>query len=416
MANNTTFSTPLIATQVSVLDFFVPGSSSILAAIELVLGTNSYIRPLMLCMFLAFLGRRVFRFVWDVAETYFVSTVHVQYGSEVYDMVNLWATSQPFARRARSSMARVGWKSPSYSDFEEDRHRGRRRKKLLYYLPWNGTFYFSYNEHLFWFRSREKENDGYLQQVVTVSCFGSPTVLRQLFDDCRDGYLKLTNNKTAVFEYLRHGNWQRTSLKSIRPISTVVMDEEDKEGLLRDIESFLDPGALTWHANRGIPYRRGYLLYGPPGTGKSSLCLSLAGHFGLDMYILNLSGTHGVPLDQALIRAGRVDRKLELPNADEDAAFRLFCMVFKGAKGDIPDPKRKAEDDDDTVENYGRQFVRKIPDGEFSPAEIQSYLVEHRGSARMALGKVQEWMDRTRTERAKMARANAPTAASPSTM
>lgn len=197
-------------------------------------------------------------------------------------------------------MARVGWKSPSYSDFEEDRHRGRRRKKLLYYLPWNGTFYFSYNEHLFWFRSREKENDGYLQQVVTVSCFGSPTVLRQLFDDCRDGYLKLTNNKTAVFEYLRHGNWQRTSLKSIRPISTVVMDEEDKEGLLRDIESFLDPGALTWHANRGIPYRRGYLLYGPPGTGKSSLCLSLAGHFGLDVYILNLSDTHGVPLGSLL--------------------------------------------------------------------------------------------------------------------
>lgn len=111
-----------------------------------------------------------------------------------------------------------------------------------------------------------------------------------------------------------------------------------------------------------------------------------------------------------------MDRKLELPNADEDAAFRLFCMVFKGAKGDIPDPKRKADDDDETVENYGRQFVRKIPDGEFSPAEIQSYLVEHRGSARMALGKIQEWMDRTRTERAKMARANAPTAASPSTM
>ncbi|KAH6628770.1 BCS1 N terminal-domain-containing protein, partial [Chaetomium tenue] len=281
MANNTTtLPAPLIPAQASVLDFFVPGSTSILAAVELVLGTNSYIRPLMLCMFLAFLGRRVFRYVRGVAETYFVSTVHVQYGSEVYDMVSLWTSSQPFAHRARSSMARVGWRRPSYSQLENDRRQNETRKKLLYYLPWNGTFYFSYNKHLFWFCS--KDSYGYLQEVVTVSCFGSPTVLRQFFDDCRDAYLKLTNNKTAVFEHQRINSWQRTSLKSIRPISTVVMDEENKEGLLRDIESFLDPGAITWHANRGILYRRGYLLYGPPGTGKSSLCLSLAVESALD--------------------------------------------------------------------------------------------------------------------------------------
>ena len=71
------------------------------------------------------------------------------------------------------------------------------------------------------------------------------------------------------------------------------MNEEVKEELLRDIESFLEPKAPTWHANRGIPYRKGYLLYGPPGTGKSSLCLSLAGRFNLDVYILNISAANG---------------------------------------------------------------------------------------------------------------------------
>lgn len=34
-------------------------------------------------------------------------------------------------------------------------------------------------------------------------------------------------------------------------------------------------------------------------------------------------------LDPALIRAGRVDRKIELPNADKDVMSRLFCMIFK---------------------------------------------------------------------------------------
>jgi len=402
-------------------------------------------------------------------------------------MVGLWMTSQPFAHRARSSVARVGWRRSSG-------HGDGTQKKPLHYSPWKGTFYFIYNKHLFWFRSVEKELGIRIEEVVTVSCFGSPTVLKQFFDNCRDAYLKLTKNKTTIFEH-HNGKWKRTNLKSIRPISTVVMNEEDKEGLLRDIEGFLEPGAPTWHTNRGIPHRKGYLLYGPPGTGKSSLCLSLAGCFDLDIYILNISAaddrslaallaelpsrcvllledvdavgvarprqgetdisqakedvTRGAPrsqgklslsdllnaldgvsaqegrllmmttnhmdhLDQALIRAGRVDKKIELPNADKDVTFRLFCMIFKQSEGDILDPKQPAEDDE-TVERYARDFAREVPAREFSPAEIQSYLVEHRGSARVAVEKVQEWMDRTRAERSKMARADSFIAVSPST-
>ncbi len=97
-----------------------------------------------------------------------------------------------------------------------------------------------------------------------------------------------------------------------------------------------------------------------------------------------------------------MDKKIELPNADKDVIFRLFCMIFKKAEGDIPDPKQPAEDDR-TVEEFARDFAREVPEREFSPAEIQSYLVEHRGSARVAVEKVQEWMDRTRAERSKMA-------------
>ena len=44
-----------------------------------------------------------------------------------------------------------------------------------------------------------------------------------------------------------------------------------------------------WYAERGIPYKRGYLLFGPPGTGKSSFSLSFAGKHELDIYTLQLS-------------------------------------------------------------------------------------------------------------------------------
>ncbi len=106
------------------------------------------------------------------------------------------------------------------------------QKKPLYYSPWKGTFYFIYNnKHLFWFRSVEEKLGIRTEEVVTVSCFGSPTILKQFFNDCRGGaYLKLTKNKTTIFEH-RSGKWKRTNLKSTRPVSSVVMNEEVKEGL-----------------------------------------------------------------------------------------------------------------------------------------------------------------------------------------
>ncbi len=100
--------------------------------------------------------------------------------------------------------------------------------------------------------------------------------------------------------------------------------------------------------------------------------------------LLIMTTNHLYHLDRALIRAGRVDKKIKSPNTDRDLMFRLFCMVCKRLAGDIVDPEQPAEDDE-TVERYAGEFAREIPEGEFSSAEIQSFLVEHRGSVREAV-------------------------------
>lgn len=40
---------------------------------------------------------------------------------------------------------------------------------------------------------------------------------------------------------------------------------------------------------KGVPYRRGYLLYGPPGTGKTSFTQAISGLCKLNLCYLNLS-------------------------------------------------------------------------------------------------------------------------------
>jgi KaiC/GvpD/RAD55 family RecA-like ATPase len=54
-----------------------------------------------------------------------------------------------------------------------------------------------------------------------------------------------------------------------------------------DILTFKD--SKDWYNDRGIPYRRGYLLHGPPGTGKTSFIQSLASRVKMNVAILNLA-------------------------------------------------------------------------------------------------------------------------------
>lgn len=52
---------------------------------------------------------------------------------------------------------------------------------------------------------------------------------------------------------------------------------------------YLHPYTRRWYSNRGVPYRRGYLLHGAPGTGKTALSFAIAGYFKLRIYILSLN-------------------------------------------------------------------------------------------------------------------------------
>ena len=79
-----------------------------------------------------------------------------------------------------------------------------------------------------------------------------------------------------------------------RPLNSVVLDGDLAHRILDDVREFKDNH--QWYFDRGIPYRRGYLLHGPPGCGKSSFITALAGEWASPLsLLLHLSSSISPP-------------------------------------------------------------------------------------------------------------------------
>ncbi|QIW95105.1 hypothetical protein AMS68_000623 [Peltaster fructicola] len=114
---------------------------------------------------------------------------------------------------------------------------------------------------------------------------------RHIFEDIFREAHELANQrvegKTIVYTS-RNVGWDPSGLpKRRRPFDSVVLEEGLSNKILNDVREFLR--AREWYLDRGIPYRRGYLLYGPPGTGKTSFVQALAGALDFNIAMLSLS-------------------------------------------------------------------------------------------------------------------------------
>lgn len=59
--------------------------------------------------------------------------------------------------------------------------------------------------------------------------------------------------------------WYKVGERPCRSIDSVILEGDNAQHILADCREFMT--SEKWFAERGIPYRRGYLLEGKPGTG-----------------------------------------------------------------------------------------------------------------------------------------------------
>lgn len=153
-------------------------------------------------------------------------------------------------------------------------HETGKVKTSFDFIPSVGTHFFTYRGT--WIRvERNREQHtldlhlGIPWETVTLTALGRDKgIYFNLLEEARTLALRREEGKTVMYTAVGSEWRQFGHPRQRRPLASVILDQDLGHRILADVKDFI--ANPKWYTDRGIPYRRGYLLHGPPGCGKSS--------------------------------------------------------------------------------------------------------------------------------------------------
>ncbi|KAF9068383.1 P-loop containing nucleoside triphosphate hydrolase protein [Rhodocollybia butyracea] len=281
-------------------------------------------------------ARRASMSAWNGFIDSFFLTAHFSQEDYPYDWLMHWLSKQPAWGRSREfeittrSAGKHGLTESTTGDLEEedvedddDRElvHGRRKRKVAFMPSVDTTHTIYYRGHWLRITRSKKYPDHYGQGgSLKISVVArNNDILKKLVLEAKRDYEKDAEHRVHIFMAdTTYVCWRWNGARQKRPMSSIVLQPGVKDMLLADCKDFLC--SEDWYAERGIPFRRGYLLHGVPGSGKTSLIHSLAGELGLDIYVVSLS-SKGMSDNTLTTLMGSVPSRCILLLEDLDAAF-----------------------------------------------------------------------------------------------
>ncbi|KAF8525274.1 P-loop containing nucleoside triphosphate hydrolase protein [Hysterangium stoloniferum] len=271
-------------------------------------------------------ARRVSSSAWTSFVNSFFLTAHFSEEDYPFDWLMLWLSKRPEWQRSREFETTTRTHTIDSEEYQQDVDEdaegelapGKQTMRVVFQPTFDTTHTIYYRKH--WLRvRRSKKSDGSDTEMLSISVVArSNSVLKQLVLQAKKEYEADAIHRIQIYFADSHGSWRWTDSRHKRPMSSIVLDPGVKEMLLDDTRDFLR--SEKWYADRGIPFRRGYLLHGVPGSGKSSLIHAIAGELALDIYVVSLSSSW---INDSTLNTlmGRVPARCILLLEDLDAAF-----------------------------------------------------------------------------------------------
>ncbi|KAF8066757.1 P-loop containing nucleoside triphosphate hydrolase protein [Lyophyllum atratum] len=212
-----------------------------------------------------------------------------------YMWILVWLSKQPSWSKTRDMQITTrdyGGNSPAVEldGEEESANEFFKSSRKISYLPSVSMTYSLWYKRRWMTITRIQQNGVYGDKENTLYInilTRDHNILTELLQEARRYYMAGQQHSMCVYVSNSSNQWNHVACRAKRSMRSIILDPGIKDVLLDDARDFLRSKA--WYAERGIPFRRGYLLYGAPGSGKTSMIHSMAGELGLDVYVVSLS-------------------------------------------------------------------------------------------------------------------------------